>query len=178
MKLIILTLLIFISSCNQKVKQKEGEEVEIEEEVENISEPDFTIFEFDSSWYWIFKNVETTDISKSELNEIDQLIDLAIRENNENQKKYLQKHNLEYPEHQWTETGFELDLEKGYHKQYVPVINESGEKIVWINFFCSTFNYNWKKEIIMVDDGGNCFFNIKINLTKKTYSELSINGYA
>jgi hypothetical protein len=29
-----------------------------------------------------------------------------------------------------------------------------------------------------VTDGGNCYYQIKINLSKKSYSDLHINGYA
>ncbi|WP_340067234.1 hypothetical protein [Ascidiimonas aurantiaca] len=35
-----------------------------------------------------------------------------------------------------------------------------------------------KKDLMIVHDGGNGYFNLKVNLTNKTYSELSINGYA
>jgi len=37
---------------------------------------------------------------------------------------------------------------------------------------------SWKNDLMIVDDGGNCYFNLKVNLTNKTYSELMINGYA
>jgi hypothetical protein len=178
MKILIFILLFFTATCNQSGKQKENEEIEIEEEVQKIIESDYTILEFESNWHWIFKNAQPTELSQVELNEVDDLIDIAIKKNNEQQNEYLKKHNAEYPKIQWTETGFELNLNKGYHRQYVSVIDSNGEKIVWVNFFCSTFNDNWKKELVMVHDGGNCFFNIKINLTRKTYSDLRINGYA
>ena len=65
-----------------------------------------------------------------------------------------------------------------YRKQFVPVINRKGEKEVWVNCLCDDDDDDWKKGIIMVDDGGNCYFNLKINLTKKTFSQIMINGYA
>lgn len=87
-------------------------------------------------------------------------------------------HHKEYPDNPWTETGFELET-KGYKRQYVPVINSDGQKDTWINFFCAEWrSENWKSSIIIVDDGGNCFFNLKVNLATKMYSELYINGYA
>lgn len=76
-----------------------------------------------------------------------------------------------------TVTGYELNLDK-FQRQHWPVINENGEKEVWINFFCSDEKPISTDNIILVLDGGNCYFNIKINLTKKTYNELIIKGYA
>ena len=90
----------------------------------------------------------------------------------------LIEHNQIYPEDQWTETGYELKLDK-FKRQYVSVFNERGEKEIWVNFFCNNGNTDqWKTKLIMIKDGGNCYFNLKVNLTNKTYSELKINGYA
>ncbi len=47
-----------------------------------------------------------------------------------------------------------------------------------MNSFCTTLDNRWKTEFILVDDGGNCFFNFKINLTTKKYYELNVNGKA
>jgi hypothetical protein len=59
------------------------------------------------------------------------------------------------------------------------VINQEGEKEIWINFFCNEWeSVGWKTDLMIVLDGGNCYFNLKVNLTNKTYSELIINGYA
>ncbi len=65
-----------------------------------------------------------------------------------------------------------------YNRQYVPYTNTSGEKKVFINCFCSgieQFNY-WKKQLVMVDDGGVCFFNVTINLKQQACGPLLING--
>ncbi len=68
-----------------------------------------------------------------------------------------------------------------YNMQFVGAINENGEKIIWINSFCkeeeSSFK-EWKTKIFSVADGGNCFFNVKINISKNTYFDLMVNGYA
>jgi hypothetical protein len=64
-----------------------------------------------------------------------------------------------------------------YKRQYVAIINENGEKEVWVNCFHNEYkNSDWKKEIIQYYDGGNKFFNVKINLTKSEYYGLWING--
>ncbi|WP_111710325.1 hypothetical protein [Lutibacter citreus] len=178
MKALILTLLLIISSCEQQAEKKKTTKTETKETVEKITESNFTILPFDQSWHWVFKNVKPTELTQTEIDEIELILEKVITENNQNQKENLKKHNEKYPKYQWKETGFELDLNKGYYRQYVPVINENGEKEVWINFFCSTMKDNWKTDLVMVHDGGNCFFNIKVNLTKKNYSDLRINGSA
>jgi hypothetical protein len=66
-----------------------------------------------------------------------------------------------------------------YRRQYVPFVDKAGKRMVWVNCFCEgsdDFSY-WKKNIVFVDDGGSCFFNVIINLTDKTYSNLQVNSY-
>lgn len=78
------------------------------------------------------------------------------------------------------------ELQKNY-RQYICFLNEKGEKIVYINSMCKlSINYNknnepvpfdWKNEIIQIADGGNCYWNIKINLNTENYYDLIINGH-
>lgn len=70
-----------------------------------------------------------------------------------------------------------IDLKK-YKRQYVPYINSKGEKIVFINCFCNGIDNSgtWKKKLLVVEDGGRCFFAVIINVTKKIYHQLLING--
>ena len=68
---------------------------------------------------------------------------------------------------------------ENYHRQFVGGEKENGEKIIYINCFCYVIDEyfkKWKTELIMVDDGGNCFFNVRVNLDKKEYYELMVNG--
>ncbi|HVF96025.1 MAG TPA: hypothetical protein VM871_01815 [Flavisolibacter sp.] len=66
--------------------------------------------------------------------------------------------------------------EKSYKKQLVAVTNKDGDKEVWVNCFCDTLNKNWRKEILLVQDGGRCYFNFKINLTQNKCYHLIVNG--
>ena len=63
----------------------------------------------------------------------------------------------------------------GYKFQYLPIVNSKNEKIVWINAFCGE-QKDWVKEIISVDDGGNCYWQVFINLTNKTGYQFTVNG--
>lgn len=69
-----------------------------------------------------------------------------------------------------------IDL-KDYKRQYTPTINSKGEKEVEIYCMCNTSDVNWKKEPVIVMDGGKCYFMLKINLATKDF-ESSVNGSA
>jgi hypothetical protein len=79
-------------------------------------------------------------------------------------------------------SGYEdhkIDLKtKDYKKQLIAVVNSKGEKEVWVNCFCDIDGDSWRQGIVMVSDGGPCFFNFKINLTTKEVYELMVNGFA
>jgi len=66
-----------------------------------------------------------------------------------------------------------------YNKQCVAVINQKGEKEVWVNCICKKdVDSNVKYNIVRVKDGGSCFLNLKINLTTGKCSDVYINGEA
>jgi hypothetical protein len=178
-RLLLFILLISLTACNGQPKQA-SHTAEKQTEIFRFQLPDskYIILNYKSDWHWIFKDAKPTTLSENELFEIEKIIDQAVKENNERQLKRLETHNKEYPDNKWTETGFELET-KGFKRQYVPVINSDGQKVIWINFFCDDWgSENWKSDIMFVLDGGNCYFNLKVNLETKTYSDLSINGYA
>ena len=62
-----------------------------------------------------------------------------------------------------------------YKVQLVPYLNGKNQKCVWVNCFCDEIEY-WKKDIVLVDDGGTCYFNLKINLDKGKYFDFAVNG--
>jgi hypothetical protein len=119
------------------------------------------ILKFDKSFYWIFKNVKPAFLTVKEVGLIGKLLEAAIGEHNQKIKN----------------NNFSIRPLANYKMQFVPAINIKGEKEVWVNCFCEA-DQNWRNEIVIVEDGGNCFFNLKINLTNKTYSRISVNGYA
>lgn len=106
-----------------------------------------------------FKNVRSAEFNSEEFEQLDKLIIKAVEQYN---MKPLPN-------------GKTLDLSE-YKFQYVPVINANKEKEVWVNAFCNAYDIDWKKQIVDVDGGGNCFFNLKINLSKSSISEFNINA--
>lgn len=67
---------------------------------------------------------------------------------------------------------------KSYRRQYIPEMNYEHQKEVWVNCFCHSgeMGWKWKSQVVSISDGGTCYFNVKINLTKSTYSDLLVNG--
>jgi hypothetical protein len=180
--LIIISILgAFMNACNSPHNKNNLKEKQTASElIFDLPKSEYAILPLDSSTNWLslFKNAKPAELNQSELAEIEEIIGIAIRENNQKQDEELVEHNKTYPDNQLTETGYELKLD-GFKRQYVSVINEKGEKEIWINFFCNDWNSDkWKTELMIVKDGGNCYFNLKVNLTKKAYSDLRINGYA
>ena len=73
-----------------------------------------------------------------------------------------------------------INLSK-YNRQYIAIINEDEEKEVFINCFWSSSIREsgcWKNNFVIVSDGGNHFFQVKINLTKQIITMFNVNGYA
>jgi len=124
---------------------------------------------------WIFKNGEETSLTSQELVQTEILLVRCINQYNPKQEEQFKKIDSKYPKYKLDKKSFLIDLTR-YKRQYVPVINRKGEKEVWINCFCTAHNKDWKNELIMVKDGGDCYFNLKVNLTAGIYYDLSING--
>lgn len=136
--------------------------------------------------YVIFSDkasIESTDFSVGskpaqlngeEIKQLNTLIVNCIDQHNIKQEGLYKKIKKEDPKAR--KKDFVIDL-KGYKRQYVAIINSNGEKEVWVNCFCFVFG-KWRKEIMSMKDGGNCFFNLKVNLTKEKYYDLSVNGDA
>ncbi len=80
---------------------------------------------------------------------------------------------------------------KKYYRQYSFYKDEKGDLLVFINAFCEIYEtpiesngnwkmkpFDWKNNFMTVLDGGDCFWSIKINLTKQNYFDFMVNGVA
>ncbi|HEY1056490.1 MAG TPA: hypothetical protein VGE24_15195 [Emticicia sp.] len=133
------------------------------------------IISSDSVPGWIFKNGKRAELVNSDFGKIERLLENCINEYNAKQQKWYNKAKAKYPDDSIKIEYYIIDL-KRYKRQYMVSTNPRGEKEVWVNCFCYTNIENWKKGILMAKDGGNCFFNLKINITKETYYDLRVNG--
>jgi hypothetical protein len=126
-----------------------------------------TIIPFDPEGGSPFDNsYKSTVLSQSDLKSIDSLLNACLANYNKRFEKDHKELTIDYKKY-------------NYRKQVIVVANKNGEKEVWLNCFCkSRGSDKWKTEIISVDDGGKCYFNLKINLTTQKFYELVVNGYA
>lgn len=117
----------------------------------------FKIAVLNSNSYRKFETFKPAKLNKDEL----ELLENFLFEGIENYNKYK---------------AYESISLENYNRQYVAALNPKGEKVVFINCFCEPRAINWKKVLNEVDDGGNCFFTLNVNLTLRTAEEVDVNG--
>lgn len=62
----------------------------------------------------------------------------------------------------------------GYKRQYVGFL--LGErKVIYANFFCKA-SEDWRAQLVDVDDGGDCYFQVVFDPASSAFSDLHING--
>ncbi|MCB2410185.1 hypothetical protein [Hymenobacter lucidus] len=118
-------------------------------------------------------------VSAVELNQVDSLLKACVAEfNRAAEADYADMHKT-HSEIPFRKENYVIDL-SAYKKQLVVSVNSKGVKTVWVNCFCSDEADfpNWKREIVDITDGGNCFFNVRLNLTEGTWEDLQANGVA
>jgi hypothetical protein len=127
--------------------------------IDTIKFKDYALFNYDSTYYYCFSgNAKAIDLTNTDLDIIDSLINIGIKQNHK---------KIHF-------------LPNDYYKQCVAILNAQNEKEVWINFLCKKagFSKNFRYYVIHVDDGGDCFLSLKINLNNKLYYNLGVNGRA
>ena len=144
----------------------------------NLDSIDYVVLKFDTNYYWIGERPSKDfELSIDDIKECEILIAELINKYNTEQEKRFIEMNAKYPG-QIDKMDYIIDL-KRYKRQYMSTISLSRQMIVYINFFCYQEGMDyWKSELVQVEDGGNCFFHLKINLTTKIVSELNVNGLA
>jgi len=74
------------------------------------------------------------------------------------------------------------NINKHLYKQYIPYIDKKGDRIIVLNTFCQLFENedetDWKTQHYSVEEGGFCYWRIKINIDAKSYTNLMVNGEA
>lgn len=103
------------------------------------------------------KTLKPYDLEQNELIQLDKILKKCFAENKEKLKK-----------------------KENYIYQCITVINENGEKEVWVSCYCKNEYREEKYKYWLIDmcDGGNCNVHLKVNLTKNNYSDLNIAGLA
>jgi hypothetical protein len=119
----------------------------------------YSIFTYDKRFYNYFENdVKQYELTQKDLFQADKILEKCFEDN----KTELNRKSSQYA------------------KQIIAVTNSKNEIELWVSCNCKDkrFENEFEYQIMQVHDGGNCHFRLKINLTKQSYSDLSINGEA
>jgi hypothetical protein len=66
---------------------------------------------------------------------------------------------------------------KLYRRQYIGITRD-GRRFIRCIAFCDAAGLNWKRQIVVVFDGGDCYFEIDYDVDSGTYSNLYVHGEA
>ena len=64
-----------------------------------------------------------------------------------------------------------------YQRQYIG-LERGGRKIIYGNYFCNSEGINWRQELVIVEDGGECFFHVEYDVESELFIKLMVNGEA
>ncbi|UFK97838.1 hypothetical protein [Kaistella faecalis] len=171
MRKFTLLLIIFSSfSCNKK-DNLEPVVVQFQEfkKSDTLEERNY-IAVFDD------KTEKKTTLSKSELKIINTNLVEAVNKFNNELKLKIEKWNKENESNKRNFNDEKIDL-RYYFRQYSVLINENGEKIINVFCFCGYMS-DWREEKIHVMDGGDCYLNSRINISKKIVEYFGTHGLA
>jgi hypothetical protein len=126
-----------------------------------------------------FKNKKTAKLENNDIVEIESLLKLSVSNYNSNQIKLIPYYQKKYPDRKIDQENVGVINLNNYKRQYVPYVNQKGEKVVWV--YCTInerVHKQWKKELLFAAGGGENYFSVSINLTKKLYQDFLTNGPA
>lgn len=175
----LITLALFLTVCLSYCGQSriEKDDNTVSSTSLNLDTSVIALLPLDTAQCWAFNDCSPADLTNDDLIQIEKLLRECVDNYNPEQEKQFNEIKSKYPGYKFYKKHFIIDLER-YRRQYIAVTNKEGEKEVWINCFCDKEIDYWKTDIVFVFDGGNCFFNLKVNLTKGEYYELLVNGEA
>ncbi|HEY2349708.1 MAG TPA: hypothetical protein VGH64_11855 [Puia sp.] len=144
------------------------------------SSPDrYVILPFDKMTYTSLP-AECTQatLNNEDFANIDRVLSFCVNKYNRSQTTVYREIVKKLPDQDLRIDDYVIDL-KRYYRQYMVVYNKNGEKEVWVNCFCNIQSLGyWREKAVIVMGGGNCFFNVRINLTRKSFSDFMVNGLA
>lgn len=62
-----------------------------------------------------------------------------------------------------------------YQSQFIG-LKRNGSHIIYGNYFCNNLGINWSQELVIVDDGGDCYFQVEYNVERGMFTMLMVNG--
>ena len=64
-----------------------------------------------------------------------------------------------------------------YQSQYIGFVR-NGKHMIYGNFFCDNFGWDWQEKLVMVEDGGDCYFQVEYDVEDEALIMLMVNGDA
>lgn len=66
-----------------------------------------------------------------------------------------------------------------YKRQYFGTLGKQKERRLRVHFLCATTHHaNWTRSLILVSDGGDCYFELDFDLATGRYLDLQVHGEA
>jgi hypothetical protein len=142
---------------------------------------DFNVLKIDSSSnlisYLFPPAYKLSDLNDLEIIKCEKLLSQFIDEYNKDAKLNYKGIMKQYPETSLSEDDLTIKLNE-YSRQFIPVANERGQKIIYVNCFCHPEEYEYRdKYLVEVMDGGICYFNFKIDLDEMEILDFMVNGF-
>jgi len=155
-------LILFIGLFLFREVAHAGSRKEITADTATIDSSRYAVLPFDQNRdsFLFDKDYKPATLSVKEVKMIEKIISVTVSAYNKGRRSIIKKPGK-------------------YYKQLIAVLNARGEKEVWVNCFCTPAEKKyWHKGVVMVLDGGPCFFNLKINLNTNTVTNWAVNGVA
>ncbi|NIG53540.1 hypothetical protein [Chitinophaga sp. Cy-1792] len=152
MKKCLVLILLFVSNC---VLGQAG----------HIKEPDYEGYIFPASFKkvekWVFEEARGRFTpTPAEIAIVERIVKLQLEE-----EEKTSSYKLHICAHL-----------KMYKRQYVGFFDKSGHKVIWVNALLSNYPFPLSSQIIEVDDGGESFWQMLIDLKEKKGFGFSINS--
>lgn len=165
---LIFFFILFFTNCTDK--KIEAQKESTKPETIQIDTSKVAVLKYDTNSSVFNKESEPTSLSNEDLIKFELVLNKFVSD-------YNDEKNSTSTDLKFERKDFILNLNQ-YKRQYFAILNSKGQKEVWINCFCNDNKLDWKTEKVIVKDGGNCYFNLKVNLTTEAYYEVHINGNA
>jgi len=62
-----------------------------------------------------------------------------------------------------------------YQRQYIG-FGRKGGRFIYGNFFCDSGSANWREDLVSVEDGGECFFQVEYDPEGGLFTKIMVNG--
>lgn len=162
-------------------RDKQSEKTDTLQTADNMTVDTLRIYKikYDTSYSYIFPAIlRAAYLSQDDIKICETLLNQYIADYNKEAKLKYEEVTKKYPNQGFNLLDFTIELQE-YGRQYMAVTGDNGEKLVYVNCFCDPTGFDYREtELVRVMDGGNCFFNFKVNLTTKRLYDFMENGVA